>query len=374
MRSPVILDTTLRDGEQRPGIYFTRQEKLELARELDSLGIPVLEVGIPSMGKSERQTLKEMAQAGLKADLLVWNRLSLDDLEICLEDGYKHLHFSVPTSPLQLEKKLRKDEAWLFRQMEEVLKPAVKAGAKVSLGAEDASRTDPEFLCRVFAKAADLGVRQVRYADTLGILTPSEVFSIIGRLAQNQPLPIDFHGHNDFGMATANALAAWEAGAQILSCSLLGLGERAGNSSLEELVGTLRFLKGLFTDLDFPRLIGLCRRLAQMTGEPVAAHKPLVGDEIFTHESGIHVDGLLKDASNYEAFRPEDLGGSRKLQPGKHSGKAALRHFAAEKGLRLEDGEAEHFLTDLRDRLSQQSGLDPEEIFLDFLDAMEAKR
>jgi len=359
--SPVYLDTTLRDGEQRPGVSFTRQDKIDLARALDAWGVGTIEAGIPAMGRAERATLEALHGLGLGAEILVWNRLTDADLDLCLAAGYPSLHFSVPTSDIMLSGKLGRDRAWVLQQIDRVVGRAVAAGRAVSLGAEDASRTDPVFLATVFQRAAQAGARRVRYADTLGLLTPDRTTREIGLAVWALPIPLDFHGHNDFGLATANTVAAYDAGAKVLSCSLLGLGERAGNAALEEVAGVLSFLRnGGVPGQGFEALAALCRLAADRSGLPVPPHKALVGEAVFSHESGIHVDGLLKDSRTYEAWPPETFGGRRRLRFGKHSGPAALKHLASLAGVDLNDAEASGFLEDLRDQMGLRPGIDPE--------------
>ena len=365
--SDIFLDTTLRDGEQQPGISFARRDKLDLAKALDAWGVGVIEAGIPAMGRAERATLDQLHSLGLKAEILVWNRLTDADLDLCLAAGYPDLHFSVPASDIMLAGKVRRDRNWVLNQIDRVVGRAVAAGRRVSLGAEDSSRADPAFLSEVFLRAQAAGASRVRFADTLGLLTPSRTTAFIASLTQNLNVPLDFHAHNDFGLATANTVAAFEAGARLLSCSLLGLGERAGNAALEEVVGILTFLRPEPVKPDlvqkFPDLAGLCRLAAERAGIAVPAHKALVGEGVFSHQSGIHIDGLLKDARTYEAWPPETFGGHRRLRFGKHSGPAALRHLAAERGVTVDEAEARIFLENLREKMGERAGVDPEAAF-----------
>ncbi len=210
-KSPVLLDTTLRDGEQSPGIYFTNEEKLEIASRLDELGVAIIEAGIPAMCIEERTVLAKLAASGLNSKILSWNRLLNEDVINSLNVGIRSIHVSVPTSAILLDCKLKKERHWVFKQIESVIKFSVAEGAEISLGAEDSSRTETAFLKEVFLAAANAGAIRVRYADTLGILTPDKTATEIALLVKDLPVPLDFHGHNDFGMATANALAAWEA-------------------------------------------------------------------------------------------------------------------------------------------------------------------
>jgi len=364
--SAQLLDTTLRDGEQRPGVSFTRQDKIDLVRALDAWGVPILEVGIPAMGRAERATLDALHGLGVGAELLVWNRLTVADLDLCLAAGYPSLHFSVPVSDTMLGGKLGKTRSWVLDQVDRVVGRAREAGRQVSLGAEDASRSDPAFLAEVFLRGQAAGATRVRYADTLGLLTPRKAAEAIGSLAQALTVPVDFHGHNDFGLATANTLAAFEAGAPVLSCSLLGLGERAGNAALEELAAALTLLipqESRWTGGDLAGLKDLCALAAARAGVSVAAHKAVVGPGVFSHQSGIHVDGLLKDPRTYEAWPPESFGATRRIRFGKHSGAAALRHLAALKGAEVAEAEAREFLEALREQMAVQPGIDPDTVF-----------
>lgn len=366
-KAPILLDTTLRDGEQSPGIYFTNEEKLEIASRLDELGVGIIEAGIPAMSSEERNVLARLADSKLHAKILSWNRLLKDDVLNSLNAGLRSIHVSIPTSDILLDFKLKKERNWVFQQIESVISFAVSEGAEISLGAEDSSRTETAFLKEVFLAAANAGAIRVRYADTLGILTPDKTAAEIALLVKDLPVPLDFHGHNDFGMATANAVAAWEAGAGVISCSLLGLGERAGNTPLEEFAGALHFLKGQYKDFDFVKLRKLCEYISEISGRKMFTHKPLFGSDIFRHESGIHVDGILKDASTYELFPPEKVGGRRELVPGKHSGRAAIRHLAARNSVELNDSEIQDFLTKMRSRMAIEKGVDPDKIFQEFL-------
>jgi len=358
-----FLDTTLRDGEQRPGVSFTRRDKLDIATALDHWGVGIIEAGIPAMGRAEQLTLDALHRLGLNAEILVWNRLTDADLEVCLRFSWPHLHFSIPVSDTMIGGKLGRDKSWVLTQVDRVVARAVDAGRSVSLGAEDASRADLTFLAEVFDRAQRAGASRVRYADTLGLLTPDRTTQIVGKLAAGLKIPIDFHGHNDFGLATANTVAAWNAGARVLSCSLLGWGERAGNASLEQVAGVLTFLQPAGAPEAFADLTQLCRLVAERAGIPIHSHQPLVGEAVFSHQSGIHVDGLLKDSRTYEAWPPEVFGGRRQLRFGKHSGPTALRHLAAQRGIDVAEAEAKEFLESLRESMGAEPGIDPEAAF-----------
>lgn len=371
MKAPIILDTTLRDGEQSPGLYFTHDEKVRIAAALDALGVDVIEAGIPAIGREEREVLRELSRMGLRAEILAWNRLSMDDLRASLDSGVSSIHLSVPTSDFLIEKKLGKDRAWVLGRMEAVLGAAVREGLRVSFGAEDASRSDRAFLARALLLAQELGATRVRYADTLGILTPDRAAERISELASVLSVPLDFHGHNDFGMATANSVSAWQAGAGVISCSLLGWGERAGNAALEEFVGSLHFIEGLYPDFDFRALRALCESMASANARPIPFNKPIFGADIFKHESGIHVDGILKDRRSYEAYDPESVGGTREIVPGKHSGRAAIKAIAFGYGRTIGDAEAGAILGQMRALTDKEKGLQTRRLFESLLERID---
>jgi len=364
---PIFLDTTLRDGEQTPGIYFTNAEKIHIARELDRIGVSIIEAGIPSMGEEKQTILKALKGLNLKAEILSWNQILIKDVIASLQAEVTAIHLSAPTSDIMIEKKMDKKRSWIIPQMEKVFSFAIKEGATLSFGAEDASRTDPVFLKQMFVAAEQLGAQRVRFADTLGIMTPAQVAERITYLSDGLHIPVDFHGHNDFGLATANALSAWESGAAVLSCSVLGLGERAGNTSLEEFAGVIHCLKGGIPDFDFVVLKELCLSVSSWTGISIPERKPIFGEKIFTHESGIHVDGILKEPSTYELFSPEVMGGQRAFIPGKHSGRKSIRHLADDKGYDLSNDQIDEFLKDIRQRMAQTRGIDAIKLFENYL-------
>jgi homocitrate synthase NifV len=345
----IIDDTTLRDGEQTAGVVFTLAEKIAIARMLDAAGVHEIECGIPAMGSVEQSAVRALVDLGLRARLIAWNRAVVADIRASLECGVTAVDISLSVSDIMIEHKLRKSREWVREQLKTALGFAKKHGLYVSVGGEDASRADTSFLVELLRTCRSMGADRFRFCDTLGILDPFSMYEKIDLLRGAVPdVELEVHTHNDLGMATANALAAIQAGARFVNTTVNGLGERAGNAPLEEVVMALKVARGIDTGIDTHRFRQLSRLVGKASRRPVPAWKAVVGERVFAHESGIHADGVIKNPKNYEGFDPSEVGLRRYLVVGKHSGTSGLIKRYQSLGITLAKEEAEHLLHRVR--------------------------
>lgn len=320
-----LIDSTLREGEQMAGVYFTLEQKVDFVRRLGRVGVEEIELGIVTADDPEILDLMSRAtQAAPAARLALWCRCLPQDIEAGIRLRPDVLSISLPISDLHLQKRLRKDREWLLSQLTSAVVQARAGGISfISLGLEDATRADREFLRAVCRHAVQVGVNRVRLADTLGVLAPSQLAALVKRCRRDFDLEIGVHTHNDFGMATSNAIAALHAGAGWADVSVLGLGERAGIARLEEVIGYLSLMRGR-SRYDTTQLFGLCKAVSRAASVPIYPHHPVVGKRIFDCESGLHLDGLDKDSATYEPYPPERVRGIRKISLGKKAGHNAV--------------------------------------------------
>ena len=343
-----IVDTTLRDGEQTAGVVFANDEKIAIASMLSELGVDQLEVGIPTMGGDEKEAIKKIVKRNLKSSIMAWNRAVITDIEQSIDCGVDAVAISISVSDIHIKHKLKTSREWVIENMVKSVEFAKKNGLYVSVNGEDASRADKEFLIEFIKEAKNAGADRFRYCDTVGIMEPFKINKDIKYLYEKTDFDIEMHTHNDFGMATANAIGGIMAGASHVGVTVNGLGERAGNAALEEVLMALMYVYNFDGRIDTKMFREVSEYVSRASGRILPAWKAIVGDNMFAHESGIHADGAIKNPKNYEAFDPAIVGLERQIVIGKHSGKAAILNKFNEYNINLDDYEAQKILEIIR--------------------------
>ncbi len=334
-RAPKLNDTTLRDGEQTPGVVFSTDEKVQIARLLDEIGVQQIEAGTPIMSEHEVKAVSAIVKEKLKASVMGWARAAKPDVEAVLKTSADAIAISIATSDIHLKYKLGMSREQVLERAVSMVEYAKDHGLYVSINSEDATRTEYTFLKEFAKKTSEAGADRLRVCDTLGVLIPESTRYLVRKLLEEVGLTIEIHTHNDYGLAVANALAAFEVGAEWASTTVNGLGERAGNSSLEGLIMSLTKLYRLEPRYKMDKLYEISRYVEKASGLQVPPNRSIVGQHMFTHESGIHVDGVLKYPYTYESFLPDEIGASRRIVIGKHSGKHAVWDKLLELGIEV---------------------------------------
>lgn len=334
-----ICDVTLRDGEQTPGVLFTKEQKLAVASELDSMGIEVIEAGFPVVSDNEKETVKAIANQGLNAKICCLSRAVKGDVDAALECDVDIVSIFIAMSDMHLKYKYHRSLEDMLGCAKETIEYATDHGLKVRFAAEDSSRTPIDRLKETFKEVeTECKVQYLSLADTVGILNPTTTHYLVSEIYKSVNTAICIHCHDDLGMATANTLAAAEAGAKQLHTTVNGIGERAGNASLEEVLVALRVQYGI-ERYDTTKLTSLSKMISEYSGITPSANKAIIGQNAFSHESGIHVAAILEEPRTYELFLPEMVGGKRNLIVGKHTGKKALKGIINSIGFCLERDE-----------------------------------
>ena len=344
-----IFDTTLRDGEQTPGVALTAQDKLVIARQLDMLGVDVIEAGFPSASQGEFEAVKLIAKDGLNAEICGLARTTKEDIDASLACDVKSIHIFIATSPLHLKYKLHLTEDQVLDSVARSVEYAKKHGVIVEFSAEDATRTKISFLKKVYHVAVDCGADRINVPDTVGVMIPKRMNLLISELKKEFNVPISVHCHNDFGMAVANSLAAVEAGASQIHVTVNGLGERAGNAALEEVVMALYSFYGKKTRINTRLIYETSRLVSKLTGIIIPPNKPIIGENAFAHESGIHTRGVVEMPATYEPISPEIVGRKTILVPGKHAGSYGLRKEIEELGFHPTEDQMKQILLKVKE-------------------------
>jgi len=328
-----VFDTTLRDGEQTPGVSLTADDKMEIARQLSQLGVDIIEAGFPSSSDGERKVVRDIAKAGLTSEVCALSRATKGDLDAAIDCGVSLVHVFIPTSPVQMKYAVNLTPEQVLSSAVESIRYVKQHGLKCEFSPMDATRSDLPFLKQVCRAAQDAGMDSLNVPDTVGIMIPKTTIKLIEELKTVASVPISIHCHDDFGMAVANSLAAVEAGASQVHVAVNGLGERAGNASLEEVVMALHEIYKYKTGVNARLIYSTSRMVAALTGIAVQANKAIVGENAFAHESGIHTRGITEKPLTFEPIKPELVGRTRKLVAGKLAGTRGIKAELEEIGI-----------------------------------------
>ena len=339
-----IFDTTLRDGEQSPGVALSPENKLNIAKKLDELGVDAIETGFPVISEGEQKAIKMITQANLSAELCGLARTNQRDIDAVIDCGLKYVHTFIATSDIHLQYKLHLSQDQALEKAVESVEYAKSRGLQVEFSAEDATRTDRDFLKKIFTAVTKAGADRIDIPDTVGYSTPQYI-------AEATKLPISMHCHNDFGLAVANAISGIQAGAQCAHVTINGIGERAGNASLEELVMALqclRFDQSWETNIKTKLLYETSKYVSKLAGMPVQPNKAIIGENAFGHESGIHTHGVLSNPLTYEPISPEIVGRNRWFQVGKHAGAHGINAMLEEYGVQPDKDQVKQILAKVK--------------------------
>ncbi|HET6730874.1 MAG TPA: 2-isopropylmalate synthase [Nitrososphaeraceae archaeon] len=332
-----IFDTTLRDGEQSPGVSITPEQKLQIAIKLDRLGVDAIEAGFPIVSHGEVQAIRNIKKSGLNAEICGLARTLSSDIDLVINCDLSYVHTFIATSDIHMQYKLKMAPEEVIQKAVNAVEYAKSHGLQVEFSAEDATRSDLTFLTKVFRAVGEAGADRIDIPDTVGYATPEFISNLVGIIKEQISVPISLHCHNDFGLAVANSIAGINAGATCAHVTVNGLGERAGNASLEEFVMALQCLYKKEHNINTKLLYETSKSVSNIMGIAVQANKAIIGENAFGHESGIHTHGILNNPLTYEPIDPEMVGRKRWLQAGKHAGAHGIRAMLEDFGIECTD-------------------------------------
>ncbi len=347
-----IFDTTLRDGEQTPGVSLTLEDKIVIARQLDKLGVDIIEAGFPISSRGEFQSVKRIADEGLCAQVCGLSRIVKGDVQACLDAGVDMVHVFVSTSDIQIAHTIKKSRPEIVRASVDAIEQVKDSGITCLFSAMDATRTSPEFLKEIFGAVEEANCNIINIPDTVGVAAPSIFYRLVKEVCQNvRHMTVDVHCHNDFGLAVANSIAAVEAGAREVQVTVNGLGERAGNANLAETVMSLQSIFGAKTSIKTEYLMETAKLVERLTRAQIPITAPIVGENAFSHESGIHSHGVLERSDTFEPgiMTPEMVGHKRRIVIGKHTGRHAVRQALESVGYTTTDEQLQDILSRIKE-------------------------
>jgi homocitrate synthase NifV len=339
-----IIDTTLRNGEQTAGVVFSKHEKIRITKILDEIGIPEIDIGTPSLGAAEREIIKEIVKDNFKSKLFVYCEAEPENIEYTVQCGAENVIINISTSDIHLKEKYKKNKTWVINKLKETIRVARQNNLNFIVSAEDATRTDLGFLLKLISIAKKKDAYRFRICDTVSKFDPFRTFLYINTISNATNFPLEVYNHNDFGMATANGVAAIRGGATSLVVSVGGLGEGTGNAAMEEIVMALKYLEDIELGIETSKFREIAEYVARASSRAIPVWKAIVGTNVFAHESGIHADGVIKNPKNYEVFNPSEVGLTRQLVVGKHSGSHTILHKFKEFDIELTDKQANEIL------------------------------
>lgn len=339
-----IMDTTLRNGEKTAGVVFSKHEKIRIVRMLDEIGIPEIEIGTPALGDMEKDIIKNVLKSKTSAKLYAYCEADVEAIEAAAATGIRNIIINISTSDIHIKEIYKQNRTWVVNKLREAIRTANKNDLKYIVSAEDATRTELEFLLKLISLAKKKGAERFRICDTVSKFDPFRTFMNISTINNAIDFPLEMYNHNDFGMATANGMAAIRGGAAGIVVSIGGLGDGTGNAALEEIVMALRYLENIELGIETSKFREIAEYVAKASSRAVPIWKAIVGTNVFAHESGIHTDGVIKNPKNYEVFKPSEVGLTRQIVVGKHSGSHTILHKFKEYDIKLTDRESNDIL------------------------------